>query len=317
MRNSTIALFLVSACSLGVASEPAAKVQLPCKSSYQLLSPTGTQLGVSCDDHSLQLVELRQAAQHRVLSAGQQANNDSATFSPDGRWLAVGFWDGSVEVFTTATGASVKRWKADSHRIDILSFFPDGKSLFVGPVDSPGQVWSLAETPSLRGTLPVDFGGINAVAVSPDGKTIVAAGDDTLVRWYDTGSWKRIREYRSFLLETFALAFTHDGKYVLAGGADSRITLLDADSATLVGELRPETGSYIVAIQILGDKQHAATVYLDNAGEKPAHALLWDLATAKSAAVTSDSPCTCAGIVNGKFWVCTANGNTLTVTQHE
>jgi hypothetical protein len=53
----------------------------------------------------------------------------------------------------------------------------DGTSLFVGPVDSPGQVWELTDTPTLRATLPVDFGGINVCAVSPDGKLLVAAGD--------------------------------------------------------------------------------------------------------------------------------------------
>jgi hypothetical protein len=62
------------------------------------------------------------------------------------------------------------------------------KSLVVGPVDSLAQVWGLADDPTLRVTLPFQFGGLNACAVSSDGKTLVAAEDDTMLRWYDTAA---------------------------------------------------------------------------------------------------------------------------------
>jgi WD40 repeat protein len=316
MRRFTVATFLVMCASTAaVASQTIAKVQFPCESPYEVLSPTGTQVAVQCKDNSLHVINIPMGTQQSVFPAGRGAN--SFVYSPDGRWLAVGFQDGTVEVAPSRGTAPSKHWKADSHRIDTLYFFPDAKTLFVGPVDSPGEVWGLTDTPTLRATLPVDFGGMPVCAVSPDGKLLVAAGDDTVVRWYDTATWQKTREYRGFLLETFALAFTPDGKYLLAGGADSRITVLDVASGKEVRQLPPEAGSYIVAINMLGDKQRAATVYLDDAGEKPAHELFWDLATAKSVALKSDSPATCGGVVGGKFWCCTADGKTLTISQHE
>jgi WD40 repeat protein len=315
MRPLVSAAFLILCASAMGASKPIAKVQLPCESRYQELSPTGTQLAVQCTDHSVQVLDVPEGTQLRVFPAEQRAS--TLAYSRDGGWLAVGFEDGTVELASSQARAPSKRWKASSRRIDMLYFFPDGETIVVGPVDSPAQVWEIASTPTLRASLPFEFGGLNACAVSPNGKLLVAAGDDTVLRWYDTATWQKTLENHDFLLETFALAFTADGKHVLAGGADSRITVLDAATAKPVRQMPPEAGSYIVAIDLLGDKQRAVTVYLDDAGEKPAHELVWDFTTAKSAALKSDAPLTCGAVIGGKRWVCSADGKTLTMSQYE
>ncbi len=316
MRKFIVAtLLLMCASTAAVAAKPIAKVQLPCESSFQVLSPTGAQVALQCKDDSLHLVDIPEGTQRDVFPAEHGAN--TFIYSSDGRWLAIGFVNGTVEVLPTRNSEASKHWKADSHRIDTLYFFPDGKTLFVGPVDSPGQVWELTDTPNLRATLPVDFGGMPVCAVSPDGKLLVAAGDDTVIRWYDTATWKKTREYQGFLLETFALAFTPDGKYLLAGGADSRITVLDVASGKQVRQLPPEAGSSVLAIDFLGDPQQTAAFYFDDAESKPPHLLLWDLANGKSVAFESDSPSTCGGVVGGRLWLCRANGKTLSISQYE
>lgn len=316
MRQLVAAVFvLLGALSASGSSKPVAKVQLPCESEYQDLSPSGTQLAVHCKDRSVRVVSVPEGAERHVFLAEQHAN--SFVYSHDGSFLAVGFDDGTVEVFPSQGTAPSKRWKPSARRIDSLYFFPDAKAIVVGPVDSPAQVWELAETPAHLADLPFEFGGMNACAVSPDGKLLVAAGDDTVVRWYDTATWQRTREYRGFLLETFALTFTPDGKHVLAGGADSRITVLDASTAKPLRQMPPEAGSSVAAIDILGDKQRAVTVYFDDAGEKPPHELVWDFTTAKSVALRSDAPLTCGGVIGGKLWVCNAQGKSLTLSQYE
>jgi len=314
MRKLSVAALVLCTSTMALAAQPVAKLQLPCESNSQELSPTGAQLAVRCKDYSLQLVDLPAGTAHSVLPTGQGAN--TLAYSPDGHWLAAGFTDGDVEVIATGDPASHRRWKADSHRIDLLYFFPNGKDLFVGPVDSPGQVWELSQTPTRRATLPVDFGGISAVAASPDGKLLVAVGDDTVLRWYDTATWRKTRDYRGFLLETFALHFTTDGKQLLAGGADARLTIFDVASGKQLRQMPPETGASVAFIDVLGNGQ-TAVVYFDDAGEKPPHALLWDLATLTSAPIKADAPPTCGGVVAGKLQVCTVDGTTLTLSQYQ
>ena len=305
---------LLAALSAVGSSKPVTTLQLPCESQYQDLSPTGTQLVVHCIDRSTRVISVPEGRERRVFSADEHAN--SFVYSQDGSWLAVGFEDGSVEVLPSQSAGQSKRWKASSRRIDMIYFFPKGERIAIGPVDSPGQVWDFADTPKLLASLPFEFGGMIACAVSPDGKLLVAAGDDTVVRWYDTETWKKTREYRGFLLETCTLSFTPDGKKVLAAGADSRITMLDAATAKPVRQLPTEPGSYIVYVDLLGDANQAATVYVDNAGKKPPHAAIWNLSDAKSMAIKSDLPLTCGGLVGGKLWVCSAAGKTLTMSQY-
>ena len=316
MRALTAVSFL-SFCAVVVAqpSKPIMRVQLPCESRYQALSPTGTQVAVHCKDHSVRLVDVPEGIQQRVFPAEQRAN--SFAYSPDGSWLAVGNDDGTVEVVPSKGTGPSKRWNADTRRVDTVYFFPDAKAIVVGPVDHPAQVWEVTDTPTLRATLPFDFGGLIACAISPDGKLLVTAGDDTVIRWYDTANWRKMREYRGFLLETFALAFSPDGKQVLAGGADARITVLDSATAKEVRQLPQESGSYIVGIDVLGSTQRAATAYLDGAGVKPPHELVWDLTTATSLPVKADTPLTCGRVIGSRLWVCSADRTTLTMSPYE
>lgn len=312
MRSIGATLLAILVSLPAAAADSIAKIQLPCDSRSQTLSPTGTQVAVRCKDRSLHLMSIPAGAEDKVFPADQRAN--TFTYSRDGRWLAFGFSDGTVEVAATQSGGASTTLKSGTRRVDLLYFLPDSKNLFVAPVDSPGQVWSLTGTPKLLASLPVDFGGINAAATSHDGTLLVTASDDTVLRWYDTTTWKKTREYRDFLLEPFALAFTADGKHVLAGGADSRITVLDASTAKQTAQLPAEAGWYIGDLLML-DGDRVVTVYLDNAGEKPPRALIWDLVSSKSESVTARAQPTCGGVVAGKLWVCTVEGETLTISQ--
>jgi WD40 repeat protein len=315
MRNFAVMFLMLFGVALAAAYDNVAQLQLPCESRHQELSPTGTQLAVSCKDHSLRLVSIPDGKQSSLdLASGLQA--ESLAYSPDGRWLAIGFNDGSVQINPTQGNASVRSWKASSHRIADVYFLPDAKTLLVMPIDTPGQIWELADKPALRATLPVDFGGISAYAASPDGKTLVIAGDDTVIDWYDTATWKNTREDRSFLLETFALRFTPDGKQLLVGGANARVIVVDAASGKRVREMPSEDGSSAADIEMLGDRERAATLYFDNAGDKPPHGVIWDLSTAKSVPIKTTSTPTCGEVVGGKLWLCNTDGRTLTISQY-
>lgn len=311
---SLVAVLLTSSAIAAVGS-PAVKVPLPCESPYQMLSPTGAQALVLCKDESVHLVNLPDGSERLLFPAERRTNG--LAFSQDGKWLAAGFHDGMVELLPTQGATAARQWKADSNRIDQLYFFADGKKLFVSAMNHPGTIWELTETPSLRATLPDKFGGVASVAVSPDGKLLVAGGGDTVVRWYDTTTWQMSREYDGFLLDTFALVFTPDGKYLLAGGADSRITVFDVASGKQLRQLPPQAGASIGDIDFLSDHSEALTEYFDNAGEKPPYRLAWNLKTDISKPVQIDFRPTCGAVVEGKLWLCNTDGRTLTITKQQ
>ena len=308
------AVLLISSATAAVAAQTV-KVQLPCDSGYQMLSPTGAQVLVMCKDESVHLVSLPDGSDRLLFPAERRTN--SFSFSQDGKWLAAGFHDGTVELLPAQGAAAARRWKADSNRIDQLYFFADAKKLFVSAMNHPGTIWELTETPTLRATLQDKFGGVASVAVSPDGKLLVAGGGDTVVRWYDTTTWKMSHEYDGFLLDTFALIFTPDGKYLLAGGVDARVTVFDAASGKQLRQLPPQAGASVGDIDFLSDHSEAVTEYFDNAGEKPPYRLVWNLTTGNSTPVQINFNPTCGSVIQGTLWVCNTDGRTLTITQQQ
>jgi len=317
MRKLIVATLIVFCAALAAASDNVAQVQLPCESRDQVLSPTGRQLAFTCTDHSLHLLSVPDGRPSSPEVSTPETQVSSLAYSLDGLSLAIGFKDGSVQVNSTQGTATYKVWKASSRRIEGLCFLPDAKILLVVPLDTPGQVWELAATPKLLASLPTDFGGISAYAASPDGKTLVVAGGDTVIRWYDTTTWLKTREDRGFLLETFALSFTPDSKQLLVGGANGRVVVVDAASGKQIRQLPPDAGSSVADIQMLGDHERVATLDFDDAGEKPPHAIVWNLSSAKSTPVGTKSPPTCGGVVAGKLWLCNTDGKTLTISQYE
>jgi WD40 repeat protein len=280
-----------------------------------VLSPDGKQMVAECADHSRQVLSVPDGKQLFAIPGEKRANTQA--YSPDGKWLAVGFHNGEVKVYGSNGSGPANGWQPTARRIDLLYFLPDSKTLVIGPADESAQVWDISGTPQLKATLPFEFGGMNACAASPDGKVLAVAGDDTLLRWYDTATWKKTLEDRSFMLETFALVFTSDGKQLLAGGADGRVTVLDAATAQTVRKLPPDKGNYIVGLEFLESQQRAAALYLDDAGGKPPHGRLWNLASAESVAMTFDGTPSCGRTIKGKLWACAVDGSALKIVEFE
>jgi WD40 repeat protein len=68
--------------------------------------------------------------------------------------------------------------------------------------------------------------GVNAVAVSPDGKRVVSGGDNSLVRIWDAATM-RLQEVLGVSYVVYSTAFTPDGKTLAVGCADGNIQFWD------------------------------------------------------------------------------------------
>ena len=310
--SASILLLIIVCCAppASAGMKAVASVPMPCESHFQIISPTGEQVAALCSDHTLRLVNVASGTTQHTFDAAARVSQFN--YSRDGRWFAVGLRDGTVEVVPTSGTAEPKRWKGDTRRIRTLEFLPDSTGIVVGASDRPGEIWDLRGTPKHMATLHSDFAGLLACSFSPDGRLLATADGDTVVRFYDTTTWKMVREYRGLTLESFAVAFTSDGKRTEVGGPDDHITELDSATGAEVQKLSKDP-EVIEQILPFGSDGRAAILYVDGDGMKPPHQSIWSVSTAKSELLAAEPPLTGGGVVGGKLWVSSPKEKSLDI----
>jgi WD40 repeat protein len=107
----------------------------------------------------------------------------SVQFSPDGQFLAVGNYDGSIELWDTVTGHLRWRSTARIHGGNI-AFSPDGRTIAWSGEAGNAGLWEAA-TGAERCRWKGQLGRNLAVAFSPDGRTVASGNMDTTVMLWD------------------------------------------------------------------------------------------------------------------------------------
>jgi hypothetical protein len=107
-------------------------------------------------------------------------------WSPDGKRIASGGTDGTVQVWNAADGGHVFTYRGHSDVVEVVAWSHDGKRIALGSREDTVQVWDATDGGHVftyRGHSNV----VEAVAWSPDGKRIASASDDNTVQvWVAT-----------------------------------------------------------------------------------------------------------------------------------
>jgi WD40 repeat protein len=105
----------------------------------------------------------------------------SVVFSPDGKIVATGTYDGHITLWDAATQSRVSDFSQAPGEMRSIAFSPDGKRLATAKDDLKVRIWN----PAIRqvvAILPGHTRLIEAVAFAPDGNTLASAGADGTVR---------------------------------------------------------------------------------------------------------------------------------------
>lgn len=104
----------------------------------------------------------------------------SAAFSKDGKLLAIGGVDSTVQVWDVGAGQKRLAFKAHRAPVSAVVFTPDGKQLLSASFDKTVRITELADGAE-AGRLDGFKLAVLSLAISPDGKTVLAG----------TGQWNR------------------------------------------------------------------------------------------------------------------------------
>ncbi len=199
----------------------------------------------------------------------------SVAYSPDGKWLASGGYDGVVRVWDADTGKLLRECRGHTSHVWPVAFSPDGKLLASAGRDGTIRLWD-PQTGQAVKVLQADPNGVYKVVFTSDGKTLLSSGPDGLVRVWDVEAGKERRSLRPGNA-VHGLALSADDKYLAAANNLGDITLWDfATGEQIINKFPRRHTSGIDSLAFTPDGKVLATAGWDGT------AGLWEVPSGKA-----------------------------------
>jgi WD40 repeat protein len=215
--------------------------------------------------------------------AGQTGPAYHAAFTPDGRSVVATHQDGSVGVYSAASGKLVRVIKGKSYLYH-PTFTPDGTAFATLASDSVLRLWDFATGRELRhfASPPV----ARCLAFSPDGKVIATGHQahwqsapgggmlqpgpgDWLYLW-EAASGKSLQRFLTGQYSVNAVEFSPDGRLLATAGGDGTVRLWEAASLLERRRLKGHGGGVEAVAFSPGGRRLAS-------GSNDGTALVWEV----------------------------------------
>src|SRR5208283_3573522 len=137
----------------------------------------------------------------------------SVAWSPDGDRLAFAGAEGTIQIWSTATGQEILKFSASNPQWSV-AWSPDSKRLATGGEDRTARIWDATTGKEVFAFHGFD-GPVRSVAWNPDGRYLAAgdAGSETwngTVKVWDTAKGQEIVDLKG--KAKYPVAWSPDGK---------------------------------------------------------------------------------------------------------
>ncbi len=182
-----------------------------------------------------------------------QKGVNSVSFSRDGKQLAMGGEDGTVQLWNI-NGKRSKAFPVHHKSVRSVRFSPDDQLLATASEDGTAKLWDI------NGKLLAEFkghqGSVNNVRFSPDGKLLATSGKDGTVRLWEL-SGQQLVKINAHKDSINSLSFSPDGKLLATAGKDGMARLWNLQGQKFA-EFKSHQGS-VNGVSFSPDNQQLAT----------------------------------------------------------
>jgi len=188
-------------------------------------NPQGTKILSSSSDSTVKLWDAESGREIKTLT-DKLGYYSSAVFNSDGTQIAAyaqvsGKWN--LTIWNAETGLELMAVQSNS--VYSMAFSPDGMYLITG-VNKAVEIWDVKTGTKVKSLAYENT--VKSVAISPDGKRIVAAEENGKCWIWDAVSGKVIRE---LYIAPSSLSFSPDGARILSAGKYGVVTITDTETA--------------------------------------------------------------------------------------
>ena len=155
------------------------------------------------------------------MSRSQLAGNSAVDVSPDERFLAVGYMNGVIRLFSFPSGQLQTTFTNHKNIVFAVLYSPDGCVLSSASADGSARFWDVStqrEIAVLRGHLDCVYGA----ALSPDGRRLATGGGSPAdaVKLWDLVAHRELLSLLGEGQHFINLTFSPDGNILVATSLD-------------------------------------------------------------------------------------------------
>jgi eukaryotic-like serine/threonine-protein kinase len=273
-------------------------------------SPDGNRFaGVASTGEAIELIEDVRTDPRVIPLESSSGKNLHVAFSPDGKTLAGGGVNRSATLWDTTSGRKLAEFPGTTGSVECMVFAPGGQSLIFASQDGRVRSWHFdnrtEQVPQLAGHQKEVW----ALAYTPDGATLLSAGDDHLIKLWDSRNGRLQSTLKGHDALVTSLTVNHGGTLLASASFDKTVRLWELPSGKPGRVLRGHTdGARAVAFS--PDAKTLASAGSDHTVR------LWDLATGETISVIEGHTDSVRALVfdpGGSFLVSTGNDRTINV----
>ncbi|MBD2197831.1 MULTISPECIES: WD40 domain-containing protein [Calothrix] len=254
--------------------------RLDSSSSASSTSPAYTAMGdfFSWKFHKLELQADLQNKKNQIWRciktlSGHSHWINSVTISPDGKKLASGSGDGTINLWNLSNGQIITTVNGHSYPVRSVAFSPDGLILASGSNDNTVKLWSsITENAFVSKILTGHSDNVIAVAFSPDGTILASGCADTTIKIWDLKNNQLIYTFYGHKYAVMSVVFSVNGETLISGSIDDTIKIWDLKTKAVIHTIKADSSS-VRSVAINPDGKIIASGHFNETVK------IWDLQT--------------------------------------